>query len=50
MTNKEQALETIRELVSRFDEQLPTLKNVNIKNITLEPNTSILFGKHWAGM
>jgi hypothetical protein len=35
MTNKEQALETIRELVSRFEEQLPTLKNAKYKEHNL---------------
>ena len=35
MTNKEQALETIRELVNRFEEQLPTLKNSKYKEHNL---------------
>ena len=35
MTNKEQALETIRELVNRFEEQLPTLKNAKYKEHNL---------------
>ena len=35
MTNREQALEKIRELVSRFEEQLPTLKNAKYKEHNL---------------